>query len=74
VERVHAIVGGFHLVAPQTCQQMLDTVAMMQAINPDYVIPGHCMGDPYIAAASAAMPNKVIRSVVGARYGFGCRD
>jgi 7,8-dihydropterin-6-yl-methyl-4-(beta-D-ribofuranosyl)aminobenzene 5'-phosphate synthase len=73
VDRVHAIVGGFHLVTPQTQQQVMDTVAMMQAINPDYVIPGHCTGDPFIAAASAAMPNKVIRSVVGARYRFGRR-
>ena len=71
VERVHAIVGGFHLVPPQTKQQALDTLAMMQAINPDYIIPGHCTGDMFIAAATAAMPDKVIRSVVGARYQFG---
>lgn len=71
VERVHAIVGGFHLVPPQTRQQALETLAMMQAINPDYIIPGHCTGDMFITAASAAMPDKVIRSVVGARYQFG---
>jgi 7,8-dihydropterin-6-yl-methyl-4-(beta-D-ribofuranosyl)aminobenzene 5'-phosphate synthase len=59
VSHIHAIVGGFHLVPPQTRQQMLDTVAMMQALNPDYVIPGHCTGDAFIGAASAAMPDKV---------------
>ncbi len=71
IDRVHAIVGGFHLVPPQTRQQALDAVAMMQSINPDYVIPGHCTGDNFIGSAVAAMPDKVIRSVVGARYRFG---
>ena len=71
INGVHAIVGGFHLVPPQTRQQALDTVAMMQAINPDYIIPGHCTGDVFIEAASAAMPGKVIRSIVGTRYRFG---
>ncbi len=74
IDRVHAIVGGFHLVPPQTKAQALETVAMMQAINPDYIIPGHCSGDVFIAAASQAMPDKVIRSVVGARYRFGRRS
>ncbi|GHH24289.1 MBL fold metallo-hydrolase [Sphingomonas glacialis] len=73
VSRVHAIVGGFHLVPPQTKAQALETVAMMQALNPDYIIPGHCSGDVFLNAASAAMPDKVVRSVVGARYRFGRR-
>ena len=73
VDRVHAIVGGFHLIPPQTRAQALETVAMMQAINPDYIIPGHCSGDVFITAATAAMPDKVIRSVVGAHYRFGRR-
>jgi 7,8-dihydropterin-6-yl-methyl-4-(beta-D-ribofuranosyl)aminobenzene 5'-phosphate synthase len=73
IDRVHAIVGGFHLVPPQTTAQALETVAMMQAINPDYIIPGHCSGDVFVAAASRAMPDRIIRSVVGARYRFGRR-
>ena len=71
IDRVHAIVGGFHLVPPQTVAQARETVALMQAINPDIVIPGHCSGETFIAAAQAAMPGKVIRSIVGTRYLFG---
>lgn len=71
VAKVHAIVGGFHLVPPQTVAQAQETVALMQAIGPDIVIPGHCSGETFIAAAQAAMPSKVIRSIVGARYLFG---
>lgn len=71
VAKVHAIVGGFHLVAPQTREQAFETVALMQAIAPDYIIPGHCSGETFIGAALAAMPDKVIRSIVGTRFEFG---
>ena len=71
VAKVHAIVGGFHLVPPQTAQQARETVALMQALDPDIVIPGHCSGETFITAAQAAMPGKVIRSIVGTRYQFG---
>jgi 7,8-dihydropterin-6-yl-methyl-4-(beta-D-ribofuranosyl)aminobenzene 5'-phosphate synthase len=71
VTKVHAIVGGFHLLAPQTREQALETLALMQAINPDYVIPGHCTGETFVSAALLAMPDKVIRSTVGSSYYFG---
>lgn len=71
VEKIHAIVGGFHLVPPQTPVQAAETVRLMQALDPDYIIPGHCSGEAFIQPALAAMPDKVIRSIVGARYQFG---
>jgi metal-dependent hydrolase (beta-lactamase superfamily II) len=64
-------VGGFHLVPPQTREQALETVALMQEIGPDFVVPGHCSGETFMAAAQTAMPGKVIRSIVGTRYLFG---
>jgi 7,8-dihydropterin-6-yl-methyl-4-(beta-D-ribofuranosyl)aminobenzene 5'-phosphate synthase len=70
IEKVHAIVGGFHLIPPQSREQAMTTLSMMQALNPDYVIPGHCTGETFVSAAIAAMPEKVIRSVVGTRYIF----
>jgi 7,8-dihydropterin-6-yl-methyl-4-(beta-D-ribofuranosyl)aminobenzene 5'-phosphate synthase len=71
IDKVHAIVGGFHLVPPQTQAQVVETVALMQALNPDYIIPGHCSGEAFLAAAQAAMPGKIVRSIVGTRYRFG---
>lgn len=71
IGKIHAIVGGFHLVPPQTRDQAMETLALMQAIDPDYIIPGHCTGETFIAAALAAVPQKVIRSVVGASFIFG---
>lgn len=70
VRKVHAIVGGFHLVPPQTPSQAIETVRLMQEIDPDYIIPGHCSGEAFIQPALAAMPDKVVRSIVGARYQF----
>ncbi len=63
--------GGFHLVPPQTAAQARETVALMRANNPDVVIPGHCSGETFVAAAQAAMLGKVIRSIVGTCYLFG---
>jgi 7,8-dihydropterin-6-yl-methyl-4-(beta-D-ribofuranosyl)aminobenzene 5'-phosphate synthase len=73
IAKVHAIVGGFHLVPPQTPAQALETVELMREINPDFVIPGHCSGEVFIAAIQAAMPDRVMRSTVGTRFLFGSR-
>lgn len=70
VEKLHAIVGGFHLIAPQTHDQAMETLALMLALQPDYIIPGHCSGEAFVSAAIAAAPDKVIRSIVGTRYIF----
>jgi len=71
VDKIHAIMGGFHLVPPQTRQQALQTLALMQALKPDYILPGHCTGEAFIAAAIARMPDQVFRTVVGSRVMFG---
>lgn len=67
VERVHAIMGGFHLVPPQTPAQALETLALMRALDPAYILPGHCTGEAFIAPAIARMPDRVFRTVVGSR-------
>lgn len=71
VDRIHAIMGGFHLVPPQTSQQALETLALMQSLKPDYILPGHCTGEAFIAPAIAQMPDQVFRTVVGSRIIFG---
>ncbi len=45
----------------------------MAAINPDFVVPGHCSGEWFLEAAMAVMPGKVIRPYVGNRFIFGAR-
>lgn len=70
VSRIHAVVGGFHLVRPQTVEQAQQTAREMAAFLPDYVIPGHCSGEAFIEAAEQWMPGKVIRPYVGSRFIF----
>lgn len=71
VERVHAVIGGFHLVRPRTENEARRTVAAFAEMNPAYIIPMHCTGEVFIAEALRVMPEKVIRPYVGTRFVFG---
>ena len=71
IAKVHAVMGGFHLVPPQTPVQALETLAMLQALRPDFIFPGHCTGEAFIQPAIAQMPDQVFRTVVGSRIILG---
>lgn len=70
VQRVHAVVGGFHLVRPRTEAEARRTAAAFVEMNPAYIIPMHCTGELFIAEAMRLMPDKVIRPYVGSRFTF----
>jgi 7,8-dihydropterin-6-yl-methyl-4-(beta-D-ribofuranosyl)aminobenzene 5'-phosphate synthase len=44
-DKLHAVVGGFHLPPPLSDDYIRQTVAALKAMNPDYVIPAHCSGE-----------------------------
>ena len=69
VQKVHAMIGGFHL-APYQDDYVQQTVAALKEINIDYVIPLHCTGEPFYDKARAEMPGKVLRSYTGTRFVF----
>jgi 7,8-dihydropterin-6-yl-methyl-4-(beta-D-ribofuranosyl)aminobenzene 5'-phosphate synthase len=69
VHKVHAVLGGFHL-APYKEDYVRQTVAELKEIDPDYLIPGHCTGEPFYDIARSEMPGKVLRSQTGTRYVF----
>jgi hypothetical protein len=71
IQKVHAVVGGFHIVPPLTDEYMQQVIATLKEINPDYLIPGHCAGERFYDLARVEMPDKVIHSAVGARFIFG---
>ena len=71
IERVHAVIGGFHLVRPRTVDEAKRTVAEFAAIDPAYIIPMHCTGEVFIAEALRVMPQKIVRSYVGSKFVFG---
>jgi 7,8-dihydropterin-6-yl-methyl-4-(beta-D-ribofuranosyl)aminobenzene 5'-phosphate synthase len=71
IDKVHAVIGGFHLVRPRTEDEARRTVAEFAQIDPTYIIPMHCTGEVFIAEALRLMPQKVVRSYVGSRFVFG---
>jgi 7,8-dihydropterin-6-yl-methyl-4-(beta-D-ribofuranosyl)aminobenzene 5'-phosphate synthase len=71
IKKVHAVVGGFHLVRPRTEDEARRTVAEFAQIDPTYIVPMHCTGEVFIAEALRRMPEKVIRPYVGNKFVFG---
>ncbi len=69
VSKVHAVLGGFHL-APYKEDYVRQVVAGLKEIDPDYVIPMHCTGEPFYEIAKAEMPEKLLRSFTGTRFVF----
>ena len=71
LQKVHAVVGGFHIVPPLDDTYIQQVVATLKDVNPDYLIPGHCSGDRFYDLARNELGDKVIHSAVGTRFVFG---
>ncbi|MDE3176061.1 MAG: MBL fold metallo-hydrolase [Pseudomonadota bacterium] len=69
VGKVHAVMGGFHL-APFNEDYLRQVIANLKEINPDYVVPMHCTGEPFWDMARAEMPGKLLRAYTGTRFVF----
>lgn len=69
-KKVHAVIGGFHLVRPRTEDEARATAAELAQIDPAYIIPMHCTGEVFIAEATRLMPGKVIRPYIGSEFLF----
>jgi 7,8-dihydropterin-6-yl-methyl-4-(beta-D-ribofuranosyl)aminobenzene 5'-phosphate synthase len=70
IEKVHAIVGGFHL-APAPEEVVEKTVAAFKRIDPDYIVPAHCTGINTIIAIHRELPAKLVMPSTGTRVVFG---
>lgn len=70
IHKVHAVVGGFHLVRPRTGDDVRRTAAELVKLDPRYIVPMHCTGEAFVAEATRLMPDKVIRSYAGSRFVF----
>ncbi len=70
VTKVHAVVGGFHLVRPRTVAEARETAALMVELDPAWIVPMHCTGEDFIAEAERRMPGRIIRPFVGNRLTF----
>ena len=57
VQKVHAIVGGFHL-GPAPEDYLKQVVAEIKKLQPDVLIPMHCSGLNFLLEARAQMPRQ----------------
>jgi 7,8-dihydropterin-6-yl-methyl-4-(beta-D-ribofuranosyl)aminobenzene 5'-phosphate synthase len=69
IDKVHAIIGGFHLVnaKPDIIEK---TVSDIQQIAPDYIAPTHCTGFEAMTIFAKEMPEQFILNTAGTRYTF----
>jgi 7,8-dihydropterin-6-yl-methyl-4-(beta-D-ribofuranosyl)aminobenzene 5'-phosphate synthase len=70
VEKIHAVIGGFHLTGGLFEPIIPATVAALQEINPRYLVPGHCTGFSATHQLARAMPDAFIPNSVGTTYLF----
>jgi len=70
VERVHAVIGGFHLSGPLFEGLAVPTVEAMRQIAPSTVVPCHCTGWTAGQALAAALPEAFVQNSVGTAYLF----
>jgi 7,8-dihydropterin-6-yl-methyl-4-(beta-D-ribofuranosyl)aminobenzene 5'-phosphate synthase len=69
VDRVHAVVGGFHLVGSDS--EAIDaTVADIKRLSPDHVIPTHCTGFEAINRFREEMADQFHLNTAGTTYTF----
>jgi 7,8-dihydropterin-6-yl-methyl-4-(beta-D-ribofuranosyl)aminobenzene 5'-phosphate synthase len=65
VNRVYAVIGGFHLTGALFEPVIQPTIEALKAINPRYVMPGHCTGWSATHQIARAMPDAFIANSVG---------
>jgi 7,8-dihydropterin-6-yl-methyl-4-(beta-D-ribofuranosyl)aminobenzene 5'-phosphate synthase len=68
VERIHAVIGGFHLSGGLFEQIIPATVEALKTISPTYVVPGHCTGWKATHEIARALPGAFIANAVGTSY------
>lgn len=69
VEKIHAVLGGFHLTGENE-KIIGPTIKAMKTINPDYIVPLHCTGWEAINRFAREMPEQFIINSVGSTYIF----
>lgn len=69
VERVYAVLGGFHL-ARASDEEIQRTVAAIKAFAPAMIVPSHCTGFRAQCQFAREMPEQFVVGVVGATYLF----
>jgi 7,8-dihydropterin-6-yl-methyl-4-(beta-D-ribofuranosyl)aminobenzene 5'-phosphate synthase len=74
VDRIHAVMGGFHLAGPVFEPIIGPTVEALRELAPDVVAPAHCTGWRAIHALAAAFGDAFVPGSVGTSFVFESGD
>ncbi len=67
--RIRSVIGGFHLRSASS-QRLDRTVAVLQSLKPETVVPCHCTGENAVAALCRALGSRVSPGAAGETYRF----
>ncbi|MCX7983266.1 MAG: MBL fold metallo-hydrolase [Syntrophales bacterium] len=70
IEKIHAIIGGFHLSGPFFEPIINRTIEELTKLDPDYIIPMHCTGRKAIMAIERALAKKFLLNMAGTKMTF----
>jgi 7,8-dihydropterin-6-yl-methyl-4-(beta-D-ribofuranosyl)aminobenzene 5'-phosphate synthase len=69
-DRLHAVIGGFHLSGPRFEPLIGPTCAAFEEFAPDFLVPAHCTGWKATHALAARFPEAFLQNSVGTRFEF----
>lgn len=70
VDKVHAVIGGFHLTGNFYAPIIEPTIQDMKQIEPKIIIPSHCTGLRAVVKIANAFPDAFIENSVGSTFQF----
>lgn len=68
VQKIHAVIGGFHLSGPLFEPIIAPTVAALKEMDPALVVPAHCTGWKAVHAIARELPQAFVQNSVGTRF------
>jgi 7,8-dihydropterin-6-yl-methyl-4-(beta-D-ribofuranosyl)aminobenzene 5'-phosphate synthase len=70
VDRVYAVMGGFHLTGAVNAPAVEPTIAALKELNPQYIVPTHCTGRQAAMRIEKEMPEKFLLNMSGTKMIF----
>ena len=68
VDKLHAVIGGFHLAGPLFEPVIGDTVGALERLAPEVIVPAHCTGWKATHAIARRLPGAFIQNSVGTTF------
>lgn len=70
IQKIHAVIGGFHLTGPAFEPIIGQTVQELKKIAPNYIVPTHCTGRKAAQTIEREMPEAFVLNMSGTKLTF----